>query len=149
MKLEGTFKVGTGRAQVYDFLTDPGKVAAALPDTKPTDIRPDGFTAEARVGVGPMRGTIATRLDMVEREPGQRAVYKGQGKGLGSVVDLTAGFSLRDADSGGTAVDWSGDANVQGRLASMAGGMLEPLARKNIERFIESVRVSLEQQSKA
>jgi carbon monoxide dehydrogenase subunit G len=32
---------------------------------------------------------------------------------------------------------------VSGRLASVAGGMLEPLARKNIERFINAVQARL------
>jgi carbon monoxide dehydrogenase subunit G len=144
MKLHGVFEVSRGRPEAYAFLTDPANVAAALPDTSIAEVRPDGFTVEARVGVGPMRGTMSTRLDVVEREPDCRALYRGQARGLGSIVDLSAGFDLEEIPGGGTRVDWSGEANVSGRLASVAGGLLEPLARKNIERFITAVQDRLE-----
>jgi carbon monoxide dehydrogenase subunit G len=140
MKLQGAFDVPGNPPEVYAFLTDPGQVAAVLPDARVTEVRPDGFSVDARVGVGPMRGTMSTRLDMIERLPGQRAVYRGQARGLGSVVDLTASFRLETSAGGGTTVEWGGEANVSGRLASVAGGMLEPLARKNIERFINAVQ---------
>ena len=68
MKMQGSFDVKADREQVYGFLTDPKQVAGTLPDSKPTDIRDDGFTIEARVGVGPMRGTVTTRLDIAERD---------------------------------------------------------------------------------
>jgi carbon monoxide dehydrogenase subunit G len=148
VKLSGSFEVPGNREQVYSFLTDPEKVVASLPDVQSSEVQADGFTVEARVGVGPMRGTMKVHLDIVEREPNQRAVYQGQGKGLGSTVDLTAAFDLREAASG-TAVDWSGDARIGGRLTSVAGGMLEPLAKKNLERFVGSVRQSLESEARA
>ncbi len=129
MKLNGSFEVPGTPEQVYEFLTTPEDVVAALPDIESAELRTDGFKIDARVGVGPMRGTMKLDLAIVEREPNVRAVYAGQGKGLGSVVDMTAGFTLRDAASG-TAVDWAGEAKIVGRLASVAGGMLEPLAKK-------------------
>jgi uncharacterized protein len=143
MKLRGSFEVPGSRPEIYAFLTDPRQVAEVLPDARVTEARPDGFSVDARVGVGPMRGTMSTRLDIVERVPEQQAVYRGQGRGLGSVVDLTASFRLEEAAGGGTTVEWDGEANVSGRLASVAGGMLEPLARKNIERFIGAVQARL------
>ena len=143
MKLAGSFEVRRSRAEVYAFLTDPARLAPVLPDSRPTDVRADGFTVEARVGAGPVRGTMTTRLDLAERAPNERAVYRGQAKGLGSVVDLEAGFSLGDAAGGGTSVQWMGDARVSGRLASVTAGMLEPLARRNLDRFISAVRAKL------
>jgi carbon monoxide dehydrogenase subunit G len=144
MKLQGSFKASGGREQVYGFLTNPEKVAGALPDIQSSEVREDGFIVDARVGVGPMRGIMKVRMDIVEREANERAVYQGHGDGLGSKVDLAAAFSLSEADGGGTTVDWTGDARIGGRLASVAGGMLEPLARKNIERFVAAVQRSME-----
>ena len=117
MKLNGSFEVPGNRDQVYAFLTDPGKVVAALPDVQSSKVEEDRFTVDAKVGVGPMRGVMSVHLNIVEREPSQRAVYKGQGKGLGSTVDMMAAFTLRDAGTG-TTVDWDGDAKIGGRLSS-------------------------------
>lgn len=145
MKLSGSFVVPGRRCDVYRFLTDPQKIAGILPDVDSATAGGDGFAAVVRVGVGPMRGTMQVRLAISERETDTRAVYQGQGQGLGSTVDLAAAFSLRDADGGArTAVEWSSDATIGGRLASVAGGLLEVLARKNIERFVAAVQRTLE-----
>jgi len=34
---------------------------------------------------------------------------------------------------------------VFGRLASLAGGLLEPLAKKNVQKLIDGLRVALDQ----
>jgi carbon monoxide dehydrogenase subunit G len=147
MKLSGSFDVSGGREEVYGFLTDPKRLVAALPDIESSTVEENGFTVDARVGVGPMRGTMKMRLEMIERAPNERAVYRGRGSGLGSTVDLTASFELRDGAGTGTTVDWSGDARIGGRLASVAGGLLEPLAKKNLERFVGAVREGIEGES--
>ncbi len=38
---------------------------------------------------------------------------------------------------------WQGEANIFGKLASMAGGMLEPLGRKNIQKLIDGLQKAL------
>ena len=43
----------------------------------------------------------------------------------------------------GTSVEWQGEAGVFGKLASMAGGMLEPLGRKNIQKLIDGLQKAL------
>ncbi len=151
MKLSGSFTVSSSRDRVYAFLTNPRKVVDALPDIQSSEVEEDAFTVEARVGVGPMRGTMRVHLKMVVQEPNEHATYRGQSKGMGTTVDLETTFALRDAENGGggTSVDWSGDARIVGRLASVAGGMLDPLARKNIQTFVNAVQGSLEQEERS
>jgi carbon monoxide dehydrogenase subunit G len=40
-------------------------------------------------------------------------------------------------------VKWSGQSNVMGRIASLAGGLLEPLAKKNVQRLIDGLQKAL------
>jgi len=40
-------------------------------------------------------------------------------------------------------VGWSGEAQVFGKLASIAGGLLEPLAKKNVQKLIDSLEGAL------
>lgn len=63
----------------------------------------------------------------------------------GGTVDLSAGFELKPADNG-TLVRWQGGAQIFGRLTSIAGGLLEPLARKNIQKVVDSLQKELDQQ---
>lgn len=144
MRIEGSFTVPAPRSEVYQFLTDPQRLVAGLPDIERSQMEGAGaFSVVARVGVGPMRGSLELRLRLTESEAERRAVYHGQGKGMGSTVELETGFALSDTPAQGTEVGWYGEAKIGGRLASVGGGLLEPLAKKNIARFVDAVRRAL------
>ncbi len=38
---------------------------------------------------------------------------------------------------------WTGEAQVFGKVTSLAGGLLEPLAKKNIQKLIDGLRAAL------
>ena len=42
-----------------------------------------------------------------------------------------------------TKVNWQGEAQIFGRLASLAGGMLEPLGKKQIQKLIDGLQAAL------
>ena len=60
------------------------------------------------------------------------------------MIEIGSGFEL-DAVPEGTRVRWIGTCQVFGQLASLAGGLLEPLARKNIQKVIDSLQAALAQ----
>ena len=43
----------------------------------------------------------------------------------------------------GTRVNWQGEAQIFGRLASVAGGLLEPLGKKQIQKLIDGLQAAL------
>jgi carbon monoxide dehydrogenase subunit G len=43
----------------------------------------------------------------------------------------------------GTKVNWQGEAQIFGRLASVAGGLLEPLGKKQIQKLIDGLQSAL------
>jgi uncharacterized protein len=47
------------------------------------------------------------------------------------------------ANHEGTKVNWQGEAQIFGRLASVAGGLLEPLGKKQIQKLIDGVQAAL------
>lgn len=52
--------------------------------------------------------------------------------------------SLSTASSGdGTKVNWQGEAQIFGPLASAAGGLLEPLGKKQVQKLIDSLQSAL------
>ena len=63
----------------------------------------------------------------------------------GGGTSMVAGFDLSEAGDGQTKVAWSGEAQVFGKLASIAGGLLEPLAKKNVQKLIDSLEGALNQ----
>lgn len=140
----GEFTTPRSPEQVFDFLSDPNKFAPLLPDYQSMSVQDaTHFTVKVKVGVGNIRGSAELKMELAEAVKPQRAQYKGQGTAVGSQVTVTAGFDLQPNGNGSTKVLWQGETSIFGKLASMAGGMLEPLGRKNIQKLIEGLQKAL------
>ena len=143
IKFGGEFEVKKTPEEVYDFLTDPKKFAPLLPDFQGMTQQDDThFAVKVKVGVSYIRGVAEVKLHLEEGDRPKRAQYKGQGTVAGGNVSLTAGFDLSTVDSG-TKVAWKGEAQVFGRLTSVAGGLLEPLGKKNVKKLIDGLQAAL------
>jgi len=143
IKFGGDFQVARSAEEVYDFLTDPNKFAPLLPDFQSMDIQDERhFAVRVNVGISYIKGTANVKMELAEANRPGRAQYKGQGSVAGGNVSLTAGFDLSPA-AGGTKVAWQGEAQIFGRLASVAGGLLEPLGKKNVQKLIDGLQAAL------
>lgn len=145
MHLEGDFTVNRSPSDVYAFLTDPARVSRFMPDVTKVDIQDqDHFTVTARVGVSHVKGTMVMKLEIRDRRPPVSTTVVGKGAGLGSVVDMVTSFTLEPESGGGTLVRWRGDVTIGGRLAAFGPqGLLDRIARKNVDTFIEGIRGGL------
>ena len=143
IKFSGEFEVKRTPEQVYDFLTDPQKFAPLLPDFKSVAVQdPTHFTVKVNVGISYIKGVADVKMELVQAQRPSRAQYKGQGSVAGGNVSVVAGFAL-STNAGGTKVAWQGEAQVFGRLTSVAGGLLEPLGKKNIQKLIDGLQAAL------
>lgn len=139
----GEFTVPRKQEEVYDFLTDPNKFCPLLPDFQGMSVDDDGyFTVKMKVGISHIRGTAEVKLHLAEAKRPQRAVFQGKGSLVGGSMNLTAVFDLAEAGEG-TRVAWKGEAQIFGRLISVAGGLLEPLAKKNVQKLIDGLQAAL------
>ena len=139
-----TFEVQRPPEEVFGFLTDPQKFCPLLPDFQSMSmVDATHFTVKVNVGISHIRGVADVKMELTKADRPTCAEYKGQGSMAGGSVNMTAGFELSAAGAG-TRVAWKGEAQVFGRIISMAGGLLEPLARKNIDKLINALRVALD-----
>jgi hypothetical protein len=146
MLLEGDFIVKADREKAYGFLVDPEQVGNHLPDVEELDIEDqDNFTVKAKVGVSYIKGSMVMKLQILDKEPPVSAKVVGRGSGLASVVDMTTHFNLEEAGAGETKINWSGEVAVGGKLASFGGGgLLERVAKKNLEKFVAGIQEGIE-----
>lgn len=142
----GDFHVQRSPEEVYDFLTDPNKFAPLLPEFQGLTVQDaTHFTVKVNVGVSYIKGVAEVKLELTQAERPTRAQYKGNGSVAGGNVSVIASFDLSGSDSG-TKVAWKGDAQVFGRLTSVAGGLLQPLGKKQVQRLIDSLQKALSPQ---
>jgi carbon monoxide dehydrogenase subunit G len=142
--LDGEFTVNASRPDVYAFLTDPARITRHMPDLQHVVIDdPDHFTVTARVGISHIKGNVTMKLTIQDRRPPVSTTVVGKGSGLASAMDMITSFTLEEAASG-TVVTWRGDVTIAGKLAAFGPqGLLDRIARKNVETFIEGIRTGL------
>jgi carbon monoxide dehydrogenase subunit G len=104
---------------------------------------PTHFSVKVNVGISYIKGVADVKMELAEADRPKRAQYKGQGSVAGGNVSFTAGFDLSQAGEG-TKVAWQGEAQIFGRLASVAGGLLEPLGKKNVQKLIDGLQAALQ-----
>jgi carbon monoxide dehydrogenase subunit G len=143
IKFSGEFEVKKKPEEVYDFLSDPNQFASLLPDFQGLAVQ-DGqhFTVKLNVGISYIKGSADVKMELAEADRPRRAQYKGQGVVAGGNVSIVAGFDLSPI-ADGTKVNWQGEAQIFGRLASVAGGLLEPLGKKQIQKLIDGLQAAL------
>jgi carbon monoxide dehydrogenase subunit G len=154
-KFSGEFEAKKTPEEVYDFLTDPNKFAPLLPEFQGLSVQdPTHFTVKVNVGISYIKGIADVKMELAEADRPRRAQYKGQGAVGGGNVTMVAGFDLTTIADGpvlGTAggtggrtkVSWQGEAQIFGRLASVAGGLLEPLGKKQLQKLIDGLQAAL------
>ena len=143
IKFGGEFEVQRKPEEVYDFLTDPNKFAPLLPEFQGLNVQDaTHFTVKVNVGVSYIKGVADVKMELAQADRPKRAQYKGQGSVAGGNVSMIAGFDLTPA-SAGTKVTWQGEAQIFGRLTSVAGGLLEPLGRKQVQKLIDGLQEAL------
>jgi carbon monoxide dehydrogenase subunit G len=144
IKFGGDFTVKKKPEDVYDFLVDPNRFCPLLPDYQSMELLDEkNFLVKLSVGISHIRGTAAVKMSLVEADKPKQATYEGKGDVPGGAATLRAGFQLEPAPGGDTKVIWTGQSNVIGRIASLAGGLLEPLAKKNVQKLIDGLQKAL------
>ncbi|MGB7584991.1 MAG: SRPBCC domain-containing protein [Terriglobales bacterium] len=143
IKLGGEFQVKRTPEDVYDFLTDPNKFAPLLPEFQSMSVRDaTHFNVKVNVGISYIKGVADVKMELTQADRPRQAQYKGQGSVAGGNVSFTAGFDL-SATNDGTKVMWKGEAQIFGGLASVAGGLLEPLGKKNVQKLLDGLQAAL------
>jgi uncharacterized protein len=143
IKFSGEFEVKKSQDEVFGFLTDPGKFAPLLPEFQSLTVQDaTHFIVKVNVGISYIKGAADMKMELVEAERPRRAQYKGQGSVAGGNVTLVAGFDL-SLNGEGTKVNWQGEAQIFGRLTSVAGGLLEPLGKKQVQKLIDGLQAAL------
>jgi len=139
----GAFEVKKKIDEVYEFLADPDRFCPLLPDFQSMK-KEDAthFSVTLRVGISHIKGSAIVKTALEEASRPSHALYVGKGEVPGGTATIRAEFDLESVPQG-TKVNWKGQSQIVGRLPSLAGGLLEPLARKNVQRLIESLQTAL------
>jgi len=143
----GEFETPRSREDTFAFLADPQVFAPCLPTFESMEMKDDRTASvKIKIGIGKIRGTATIDLTLEQSEAPLRAEYSGKGAVMGSAFNLISSFDLEEID-GGTRVKWSGELKMFGKLVALAGGLIKPLAKKDIKKLIDALQAELAPQA--
>lgn len=148
MQIEKSFVVKAPASAVWDFLTDPYKVARCLPGAAITDkVDDQNYTGTITVKVGPVtanyRGKM--RFDRLDEAAGGADIsatgQETRGKGG---ADMRMKSRVVERAPGETEVTVVSDVNVVGMLAQFGRGMIQDVSDQLFQKFTDAMRRELE-----
>src|SRR5262245_47378148 len=148
LRFEHAFVVKSPPDRVWAYLTDPFRVAPALPGAAVTDKKDDGsYGGTVTVKVGPVatkyKGTLRfDNLDAAARTAVMSA--KGQDVSGRGGADMKMESRLVEKSPGETEVTVVSDVNVTGLLAQMGRGLMQDVSNQMFQKFTEAMRTELE-----
>src|SRR6202035_969607 len=148
MEITKSFVVKAPASAVWEFLTDPTRVARCLPGaaiTEKVDEKTYGGTITVKVGpvTANYRGKMRfERLDAAAREA-EISASGQETRGKGG-ADMRMKSRVVERPGGETEVEVVSDVNVMGVLAQFGRGMIQDVSDQLFQKFADGMRRELE-----
>lgn len=132
--VEGERRFDAPRERVFELLTSPDVIAAAMPMVRGhTVVDDDHWTAKVKPPL-PLAPAITIRFEVQERRPPEHAALRAHGGG----ADVLSRFDLVDED-GATLMRWRTELTLSGVLGRLGGPGLDAVAQRQAERTLDEV----------
>ena len=141
MILNGTFTFNGPRQKVWDLLQDPGVLAKALPGTERLTMSgPDRYEGVMKVSVGPMTAAkFDVTVTLADKQPPERFTMQIDSKGSVGFARGPAAVTLQEQADGGTAMEYTSDVQIGGRIASVGQRLIESVSRMMMRQALEAL----------
>lgn len=136
MKVSGNAVLNADVGRVYEALTDPRRLAAAIPGCERLElVAPDVYDMVVTVGVGSIKGTYKGRVELAEQAAPRSFTLRASGAGAPGTVSAECRMLLVDEAASRTRVEYDADAVVGGVVGGVGQRMLGGVARKLAGQF--------------
>lgn len=136
MKVSGNAVLNADVGRVYEALTDPRTLAAAIPGCERLElVAPDVYDMVVTVGVGSIKGTYKGRVELADQAAPRSFTLRASGAGAPGTVSAECRMLLVDEAAARTRVEYDADAVVGGVVGGVGQRMLGGVARKLAGQF--------------
>jgi carbon monoxide dehydrogenase subunit G len=147
LEIRKTFTIDAPKSAVWEFLTDPYRVARCLPGAALTEKVDDkNYTGTITIKVGPVTASYKgkVRFEALDAAAGTAdIVASGQDvKGKGG-ADLKMQSRLTEIAPGKTEVSAVSQLNITGILAQMGARMIQDVSDQMLQKFTEAMQADL------
>jgi len=139
LKIEGTQKINLPRERIFAALIDPAILQKCIPGCEQMEKTGENqYKAKLTAGVGPVKGVFTATVSLQDIVAPEHYKLVVEGKGQPGFVKGAGELSLKDDDDG-TEIQYTGDVNVGGLIASVGQRMIQSAAKLLAGRFFKSL----------
>jgi uncharacterized protein len=147
LEISKTFTIDAPKKAVWEFLTDPYRVAGCLPGAAITEkVDDQSYTGTITVKVGPVSASYKGRIRFEKLDPEAgtaEIVASGQDvKGKGG-ADMRMQSRLKEIAPGQTEVSATSQVNITGILAQMGARMIQDVSDQMLQKFTVAMQAEL------
>ncbi len=144
MKIEGTHVFNGPRQDVWEMFYDPNILASALPGAQKMEmVNENEFKFDMNVRVGPVSGAFSGELQLENVVEPDSLTLKGGGKGAPGFLNGVGDVKFKDQEDGTTLMEYEGEVNIGGALASVGQRMIDSVAKSMIRTGFETLDKAL------
>ena len=144
MKLEGEYLFNGPQEEVWKVVRDPEVLATALPGTQKLEqVGDNEFEGEMNVRIGPVAGVFSGKILISDEVPPESCTMTVEGKGKPGFVNGVGHVKLVPQETGDTLMNYDGDLQIGGRLASVGQRMLDSTSKSMIRQGLEALNEAL------
>jgi carbon monoxide dehydrogenase subunit G len=139
MKIEGIQKIEASRERIFAALIDPTVLQRCIPGCEQMEKSGNNqYKARLTAGVGPIKGSFAATISLEQITPPQHYKLVVEGKGQPGFVKGSGELNLKDSGSA-TEIQYNGEVNVGGLIASVGQRMIQSTANLLAGRFFKAL----------
>tara|TARA_B100000315_G_C14448857_1_gene528133 strand:- start:33 stop:485 length:453 start_codon:yes stop_codon:yes gene_type:complete len=143
MKLEDQFVIEAPTHVVWKFFLDIPQVATCVPGVEIVDqLDEENINVILAIKVGPIKAKFNGKVSITDLDPPNRLTARGEGRDANTASMVSATFSaiLSDVDKNKTAVNYSVDVVIRGKLGQFGQGVIRATAKRITSVFVECVQ---------
>ena len=145
MDIEGEYKIGLARQQVWNALQDPEILKQCIPGCQELEkLADDHYLAKVVAAIGPVKATFKTNIKMQNLKPPESYTLVGEAKGG------AAGFGNGHADislsesAETTTSRYKAQFKIGGKLAQVGSRLAAGVTRKMADEFFGEFSLALD-----
>jgi len=139
MKFEGEVQVPIPTDQLWNYITNPEKIASCFPGLKSLNKEGDEYKVVGTAGVGFVKGEYKASVKFTQiNTPNKTVSLLAKGNGLNSNIDITAVVTVLENP---TKLKYSADVKVSGILASVGARLMDPAVNKILNELFECIKI--------
>lgn len=144
MRIAGNYTFEATREEVWSALNDPGVLALVIPGCQRLDqIGPDEYESTLKVGLQAVRGVYNGRVKIDNQQLLESYDIHVDGKGNNGFLKGKGSIKLRP-EGASTILDYGGEAQVGGTIASVGQRLLDGAAKTLINQSLKALAQQIE-----